>query len=408
MAEGGENKTEAPTPKRLADARKEGQFVKSPDISTWLGLAAIFAVLPFTLGPVQDNFIKEFHAVREVIANPEPAKALAVLGGSLMTAVMLAAPACLVAMVVAIVANLAQSGGHLATKAAKPQWKRLDPIKGFKRIFSPQTLWETVKLLVKSIVVGVVLWRTMKTLAPQLISTGIIPLSNVLATTLDGINGLIRSAIAAGIVIAVIDYMVARRRIMKQLRMTLKEVQDEHKQQEGDPLMKGMRKSRALAMSRNRMMSEIATADVVLVNPTHVAVALRYEPEKGAPRVVAKGSGNLATRIRGEAGKHRVPMVENIPLARAVYSAVDVGHEIPLELYTAIAQVLAFVMRLKSRGASSGMHKLQVPDIPAETTPREKRRRRRQSRRRSTLVTNENVTSQNVTRMNARPEEGEP
>ncbi len=159
--------------------------------------------------------------------------------------------------------------------------------------------------------------------------------------------------------------------------MTDKEVRDEQKQTEGDPMLKGQRRSRALAMSRNRMMSEVSKADAVLVNPTHVAVALRYEPEKGAPRVVAKGGDALAAKIRAKASEHRVPMIENVGLARALYFSCEVGAEIPLELYTAVAQVLAFVMRLRTRGASSGMHRLQVNGIPADAMKRRPRRRRR-------------------------------
>jgi flagellar biosynthetic protein FlhB len=135
-------------------------------------------------------------------------------------------------------------------------------------------------------------------------------------------------------------------------------VRDESKNSEGDPLVKGQRRSRQLAMSRNRMIAAVGTADVVLLNPTHVAVALKYEPGRSAPRVVAKGSGEVAAKIRERAAAARVPMVQDIPLARALHAACEVGHEIPVELYGAVARVLAFVMNLKSRGASLGVHRL--------------------------------------------------
>lgn len=381
MAEGGEDKTEAPTPKKLAEARKQGQFVKSPDISTWVGVAAVFTLLPLAVRPMRKAFDTQFHTVVELVGDPDPQRALAFAHSAIGSGLRSAGVVCVAAMLIAVVANIAQSGLHLATKAAKPQFSRLNPAKGLKRIFSPHTAWETVKLLVKTAAVGVVLWRTMKSLIPQLVGSGVTPMTTVLAETLHGVNGLVRAAVAAGLVIAALDYMVARRRVMKQLRMTRKEVMDEHKQSEGDPHVKSQRRSRQMAISRNRMMREVATADVVLVNPTHVAVALRYEPAKGAPRVVAKGADNVAARIRDLARDNRVPMVENVPLARAVYAAVDVGHEIPMELYSAIAQVLAFVMRLKTRGA--GSHKLQVPDIPADTSLQDKRRARREARRRA-------------------------
>jgi flagellar biosynthetic protein FlhB len=207
-------------------------------------------------------------------------------------------------------------------------------------------------------------------------AAGQLPLAATIAAVNDGVFGLIRAAVAAGLVVAAADFVVARRRVMKQLRMSYKEVSDEQKQTEGDPMLKGQRRSRQLAMSRNRMMSEVATADAVLVNPTHVAVAIRYEPAKGAPRVVAKGGDSLAAKIRAEATTHRVPMVENVELARAVYFSCDLGAEIPMELYTAVAQVLAFVMRLRSHGAASGMHRLQVNAVPADATHRRPPRRR--------------------------------
>lgn len=145
--------------------------------------------------------------------------------------------------------------------------------------------------------------------------------------------------------------------------MTLKEVRDENKNMEGDPLIKSQRRSRQLAMSRNRMIAAVADSDVVLVNPTHVAVALKYEPGKSAPRVVAKGAGTIATRIREEAGSRQVPMVRDIPLARALHASCELGQEIPPDLYNAVARILAFVMALKSRGSAAGVHTM-APQTP--------------------------------------------
>jgi flagellar biosynthetic protein FlhB len=156
---------------------------------------------------------------------------------------------------------------------------------------------------------------------------------------------------------AAADYFVVRRRTGKQLRMTKDEVKQENKSTEGDPLVKAQIRSRQMAMARNRQMADVPTADVVLVNPTHVAVALRYEPTKGAPRVVAKGRGPVATKIRELAAEHRVPMVQDVPLARALHSSCEVGAEISGEFYGAVAKVLAFVMSLKARGSAAGLHR---------------------------------------------------
>jgi flagellar biosynthetic protein FlhB len=169
---------------------------------------------------------------------------------------------------------------------------------------------------------------------------------------------LMRDVALAGLVMGLADYAYQRRRVGKQLRMSRHEVKQEHKQSEGDPLLKGAIRSRQMAMSRNRMMSAVADADVVLVNPTHVAVALRYQPDRGAPRVVAKGAGHVATRIREAADRHRVPMVADVPLARALHAACELDQEIPVELFTAVAHVLAFVLSLRAKGASSGTHRV--------------------------------------------------
>jgi flagellar biosynthetic protein FlhB len=152
---------------------------------------------------------------------------------------------------------------------------------------------------------------------------------------------------------------------MKKLKMSRYEIQQEHKQSEGDPHMKAHRRSRALAMSRNRMMAEVATADVLLVNPTHVAVALKYEPARGAPRVVAKGADEVARRLREKAEEARVPMVQDIPLARALHASCELGQEVPPQLFTAVARVLAFVLHLGARGVRGGFHRpgFEAPDV---------------------------------------------
>jgi flagellar biosynthetic protein FlhB len=188
-------------------------------------------------------------------------------------------------------------------------------------------------------------------------TAGRLPLGSLLAVVKDATIGLIRAASVAGIVMAAADYFVVRRRTNKQLRMTKEEVKQENKNAEGDPLIKAQIRARQMAMARNRQMADVPTADVVLVNPTHVAVALRYEPTKGAPRVVAKGQGPLATKIRELAAEHRIPMVQDVPLARALHGGCEVGAEIPAEFFGAVAKVLAFVMSLKARGSAAGLHR---------------------------------------------------
>jgi flagellar biosynthetic protein FlhB len=172
-----------------------------------------------------------------------------------------------------------------------------------------------------------------------------------------GVGTLVKTAVAAGLILAGADMLVVMKRNRKQTKMSKKEIKDEYKQSEGDPMLKGQIRNRQLAMSRNRMMAEVTHADVVLVNPTHVAVALRYEPGTGAPKVIAKGKGHVAARIRQIASEKHVPMVQDIALARALHSACELNQEIPPHLYAAVARVLAFVMALRRRGAAAGMHR---------------------------------------------------
>ena len=273
---------------------------------------------------------------------------------------------------IGVASAVAQGGFFLATKALKPKWDRLNPIKGAKRIFGPQALWEGTKMLLKSSLVGFFVWRAIVGLLPML--GGLVPLEAGLHIAAGAATGLMRDVALAGLVAAAADYAVMRRRTGKQTRMTKKEVKDEHKQSEGDPHMKGAVRSRQLSSARNRMMADVPEADVVLVNPTHVAVALRYDPAKGTPRVVAKGAGLVATRIREVAEEHRVTLVEDIPLARALHGGCEVGQEIPPQLYQAVAQVLAFVLSMRAAGVPPGRHRTPRAGEPLPEVPRAGRR----------------------------------
>jgi flagellar biosynthetic protein FlhB len=231
-------------------------------------------------------------------------------------------------------------------------------------LFGPHSLWEATKALVKTAVVGLVLWAAVRRIVPLLMTSGSMPLAVVVSTVAGAVVSLVRLGAAAGLVMAAADYTVARRRTNKQLRMTKQEIKEELKHSEGNPTLRSAIRSKQLAISRNRMMAELANADVVVVNPTHVAVALRYDPAKGAPRVIAKGAGAIAAKIREQADEHRIPIVQDVPLARALHRACELGQEVPPDLYTAVARVLAFVMSLKAKGSAAGVHR-----PPALRTP---------------------------------------
>ncbi|MDP9416480.1 MAG: EscU/YscU/HrcU family type III secretion system export apparatus switch protein [Actinomycetota bacterium] len=353
-------KTEKPTEKRLRQARKDGQVAKTPDLTAWAGVLVASVVLPYVVQQGSERMSTLMVMMGALVAAPDLPLALGFLRTGAEAAAVTFLPLGLGLFTVAIVGSAAQGGIHVATKQFKPQFKRLNPFAGLKRMLGPQGWWEATKTLIKTGILALVAYHALVGVVPALAASGRLPLATVLDMVWTSVVDLLRQAGFAGMVMAAADYAVVRRRIGKQLRMSKQDIKDEHKQSEGDPMLKGAIRSKQMAMGRNRMMSEVAKADVVLVNPTHIAVALRYDPNKGAPRVIAKGAGAIAAKIRERADEHRVPIVQDVPLARTLYRACKVDQEIPAELYTAVARVLAFVMSLKARGSAAGTHRLPM------------------------------------------------
>jgi flagellar biosynthetic protein FlhB len=360
---GGGEKTEKPTAKRLKEARKEGQVARSPDVGAWAALLAASVLVPQVGRSVAQVATKLLLGAAAAIRDPDPNRALKLFTTGLRDGATALLPLLVGTVLVAVAAAAAQGGLHPATKKLKPQMSHLNVLKGLKRLFGVMTLWEAAKVLVKTSALGLVLFVVVRKVAPTLVSQGDTPLGATLASTGSSVLTLVRLSVTVGLVMAVADYLVQRRKIGKQLRMSKHDIQQEMKQSEGDPHVRGHRRALQMAMSRNRMMADLADADVVLVNPTHVAVALRYEPGKGAPRVVARGAGAVAAAIREKATEARVPLVEDVPLARALYKACEVGQEIPGPLFSAVAQVLAFVMSLRAKGAAAGTHRAPRPSV---------------------------------------------
>jgi flagellar biosynthetic protein FlhB len=276
---------------------------------------------------------------------------------------------------------------YLTSKTLKPKFSRLSPKQGLKRMFGPKAAWEAVKSLAKVATIGVVVFVIGKSLVPGLLGTGLVPLGVTVDRLRHGVEMLLWSAAVTGLVLALADYAYQRRTVMKELRMTPREIRDEMRQSEGDPLMKGAIRSRQMAISRNRMLSAVSGADVVLVNPTHYAVALKYDRAKGAPRMVAKGTDALALKIREKAREHRVPIVEDKPLARTLHRVCDLDDEIPAELYLAVARILAFVMAAGRPSARAGTRRTgtatPVPDLPTRSALRARRSREKRDARRA-------------------------
>jgi flagellar biosynthetic protein FlhB len=361
MADDSGEKTEQATDKRMKEVRTKGQLSKSEDFTAWVGVGAAGMLLPSVIARASEALTDHLVRATDMVSSPDPASAmdaLAEAGGSLA---MILGPFLAILLVVVLGTAALQGGIHVKKFSGK--FEQFNLVAGVKRVFGGQALWQGVKALLKTGVVALVLVVVVQNLMPLLVAAGGLSVASLLNTAGQGTASLLQAAVLAGLALAVLDVFVVMRRNRKKTRMTKKEVKDENKSSDGDPLIKSQRRSRQLAMSRNRMIAAVAGSDVVLVNPTHVAVALKYEPGRSAPRVVAKGAGIIAARIREEAEKKRVPMVSDIPLARALHAACELGEEIPFENYDQVARILAFVMSLRTRGAARGLHTL--PAQPA-------------------------------------------
>lgn len=352
-----EEKTEEPTEQRKKKSRQEGQIPRTPDVATWGGLFLASILIPMTVSSLAERIRALMALIATTIKAPTADQAVAILKVGIKDSAIIAAPICIGLFAFGIAAAGAQGGLRPAGKMFKPQFSRMNPVSGLKRAFGGVALWEAAKAIAKTAIIGTVLYATVKDLVPALLTAGSIPLLTLLSAIADAAMGLFRAAAGAGLVLAGADYAMARRRIGKQIKMTKQEVKEEHRRSEGDPQLKSAIRGKQMAMSRQRMMAELPKADVVLVNPTHVAVALRYDPEKGAPRVIAKGADVVAAKIREKAAELRIPMVQDKALARTLYRDCDLGQEIPADLYEAVARVLAFIMVLKAKGSAAGLHR---------------------------------------------------
>ena len=332
---------------------------RSPDIGAWLSLLVIAILLPHSMRSATNLFRQLMTESTAGFQEPTAATARRVLARRAERPGRRRGPAARSpGSWWRVVAAVGPGRPPLRAQEAQARLQAPEPVQGLKRMFGMQTLWEAAKSVIKTGVCGLVLWLAVRRMLPHLALSGGLSLERrSWAPRSDAIITMIRLAAVAGVAIGLADYVVARRRTEKSIRMTKHEVKQEHKQSEGDPHMRSAIRSRQIRMSRNRMMADIATADVVVVNPTHVAVALKYEPHRGAPRVVAKGAGAVAAKIRERATEHRVPMVEDVPLARALHRSCEIGQEVPAELFQAVARVLALVMSLKRRGSAAGLHR---------------------------------------------------
>lgn len=354
---GGE-KTEEPTAKKLDDARKEGQVAKSKEIANAFSILALFLVLKIYIGSMGIRFIECFSAVYNQIPSAIkmydgflPVAFLQVIIRSMMVQlIIIIAPVLLVAVVVAFVCDVVQVKWKPTTKPLQPKFNKLNPIKGFGRIFSANSLVELIKSIAKLAVIGYMVYSYLKGRVGQIYLLYDITLNQAIGLIGEIVIDLGIRIAAVYMVIAALDFAYQKWKFKEDMKMTKQEVKDEYKNQEGDPQVKGKQKQRMREASMRRMMQQLPEADVVITNPTHYAVAIKYDPDKyDAPYVLAKGEDYLAQRIKDVARENNIEIVENKPLARMLYANVDIGGLVPPELYQAVAEVLAFVYHAKGK-----------------------------------------------------------
>jgi flagellar biosynthetic protein FlhB len=350
-------RTEKPTAQRMRKARRDGQVPRTQELGAWLSVLAFTVVVPHLVRGLADRFGRTMADLQKVVVHPETAVAMQVGRDAATGALAVLAPLLATMVVVAVVANAAQGGIRVYPGRFKARFETLNPAKGLKNLVGAHAAWTFAKTLIKLGVFGWVGYRAVLGITDRVTGAGQWSLGASAAAGTEAALSVLRTVAVVGIVLAAADYVMERRRVGTSLKMSREDVKRENRMSEGDPLLKGLLRGKQRELSRNRMLADLGAADVVMVNPTHVAVALAYEPGRGAPRVVAKGAGLVAARIRQEAADKRLPLVEDVPLTRMLYRSCGLGQEIPAELYDAVAGVFVFLMGLRHRGLTSGFHR---------------------------------------------------
>lgn len=346
----GQERTERATPRRQQQARDKGQVARSRELMTFTLLVSGAGGLLVLGGGLVDAILRvmraSFRFSPEQLGNPGSAPLM--LGDALVTALSSMAPLLTLLVAAAVLSSVVLGGVRFAAEGVMPKFDRISPAKGFKRIFSAQGVMELVKALAKFLLIGSVALWWMWHDAENILLLGELPVESGLAHAAYLVGWAFLVVSLATILVAAVDVPFQLWQHARQLRMTKQEVRDEMKETEGKPEVKQQIRRLQQEMARRRMMQEVPKADVIVTNPTHYAVALRYEAGRmRAPTVVAKGAGLVAARIRAIGVEHKVALYEAPPLARALYFSTDLGQEIPAGLYLAVAQVLAYIFQLR-------------------------------------------------------------
>ncbi|MNO11988.1 Flagellar biosynthetic protein FlhB [compost metagenome] len=345
-------KTEKATPKKRQDARKKGQVAKSQELSGAVVLLSTFLSLLAFGSFFKDRLIYLYSDVfyHRLMMDVTKENVMIMFGDFGIQLLLLLAPVFLVILVMGVLANYIQVGFLLTGDPLKMKLSKIDPIKGFKNIFSMRSLVQFLKTLLKLAIIGVLVYTTIWGERDKIAMMGRIPVQDAFNFTAKLTMSLGLKIGAALLVLSVLDYIYQKYDHEKNLKMSKQDIKEEYKKMEGDPLIKSKIRERQRRMALQRMMQEVPKADVIITNPTHFAVALKYDgSEMEAPEVVAKGQDYVALRIKEIAKEHGVVTVENKPLARALFQRTEIGDSIPGDLFQAVAEVLAYVYKLKGK-----------------------------------------------------------
>ncbi|RIU96352.1 flagellar biosynthesis protein FlhB [Oceanobacillus picturae] len=345
-------KTEKATPKKRQDERKKGKVAKSQDINTAILLLFTFIILIVFGSSIKNSMMDFFtHTFTEYIQWDVTENTVhQVFTGAAIEAAKMLAPIMVIAIIAGLAANFLQIGFLFTTEPLKFDLKKIDPIQGAKRIFSIRALVELLKSLLKIVFIGTITFLVIWINKDEMMMLSFKTVDGALAFFGQVTVIMAISATIALLFLAVFDYAYQRYDFEKNMKMSKQDVKDEYKNIEGDPLIKSKIKERQRQMATRRMMSEVPNADVVITNPTHFAIAIKYDETKAdAPYIVAKGSDDIAMKIKEVAKKNGVTTVENKPLARALYKAAEIGDIIPEEFFKAVAEVLAYVYKLEKK-----------------------------------------------------------
>jgi len=344
-----EDRTLAPSQKRLQRAREDGRAPQSRDAAMLAGLGAATLALAM-LAPMQASSLA--HGLSGFLSEAHSASPRQAIIAAMLALVWTVAPLMIAIIAASIAATFAQTGFLFRLAALVPDLARLSPARGFKRLLGTSVLLETGKSVLKLVLVSTLLWSAMAALEPRLVFSLQLDAAHLLDGTFRGMLRIMFGLLAGQVVIAAVDVVLGRVKHSRSLRMSRQDMRDEHKESDGNPQVKARIKQLRRQRARRRMMAAVPHATVVITNPTHYAVALAYDKGRpGAPRVVAKGMDEVAARIRSVAAAHDVPLVANPPLARALYP-IEVDAEIPAEHFKVVAEIIAYVWRLRARAAA--------------------------------------------------------